>query len=166
MRRSVRYAVPAPAEGSVTRTGRDLDRGRLARKLDDVFDDRRDNRRCFGQRVVTPLLGFWERGDRRRGRLAVSERAKRSLTAEWPAPERRLAAIFAADIAGYSRAMHADESGAMRALQATRAIVDHLIAARRGRIANTAGDSVLAEFVSVADAVQCAAAIQRMLAQA
>ncbi|SFV10354.1 TolB amino-terminal domain-containing protein [Methylobacterium sp. 174MFSha1.1] len=92
--------------------------------------------------------------------------AQRSVAMEWPVPERRSAAIFAADIAGYSKAMHADEAGAMRALQATRRIVDRLISARRGRIANTAGDSVLAEFASVTDAVACAVAIQRALAEA
>jgi class 3 adenylate cyclase len=86
----------------------------------------------------------------------MSENTERSTASEWSGPERRLAAIFAADIAGYSRAMHADESGAMRALQAMRMIVDRLILVRRGRIANTAGDSVLAEFASVTDAVCCA----------
>ena len=96
----------------------------------------------------------------------MSENTERSTASEWSVPERRLAAIFAADIAGYSRAMHADESGAMRALQAMRMIVDRLILARRGRIANTAGDSVLAEFTSVTDAVCCAVAIQRALAEA
>lgn len=96
----------------------------------------------------------------------MSENTERSTASEWSVPERRLAAIFAADIAGYSRAMHADESGAMRALQAMRMIVDRLILARRGRIANTAGDSVLAEFASVTDAVCCAVAIQRALAEA
>ena len=96
----------------------------------------------------------------------MSQNTERSSTAEWSVPERRLAAIFAADIAGYSKAMHADESGAMRALQATRVIVDRLILLRRGRIANTAGDSVLAEFASVADAVCCAVAIQQALAEA
>lgn len=96
----------------------------------------------------------------------MSENTERSTASEWSVPERRLAAIFPADIAGYSRAMHADESGAMRALQAMRMIVDRLILARRGRIANTAGDSVLAEFASVTDAVCCAVAIQRALAEA
>ncbi|KMO40844.1 hypothetical protein VQ03_13610 [Methylobacterium tarhaniae] len=96
----------------------------------------------------------------------MSERTKRSTATEWSVPERRLAAIFVADIAGYSKAMHADESGAMRALQATRRIVDRLISARSGRIANTAGDSVLAEFARVTDAVACALAIQRTLAEA
>lgn len=96
----------------------------------------------------------------------MSENRALSSASEWSVPERRLAAIFAADIAGYSKAMHADESGAMRALQATRRIVDRMIAARHGRIANTAGDSVLAEFASVMDAVCCAVAIQRALAEA
>ncbi|MGH1587092.1 hypothetical protein ACRBEV_00495 [Methylobacterium phyllosphaerae] len=96
----------------------------------------------------------------------MSENRARSSASEWAVPERRLSAIFAADIAGYSKAMHADESGAMRALQATRRIVDRLIAGRHGRIANTAGDSVLAEFASVMDAVCCAVAIQRALAEA
>ena len=96
----------------------------------------------------------------------MSERTKRAAATEWPVPERRPAAIFAADIAGYSKAMHDDERGAMRALQATRRIVDRLISSRSGRIANTAGDSVLAEFASVPDAVACALAIQRTLAEA
>ncbi len=96
----------------------------------------------------------------------MSERTNRSAATEWPIPERRLAAIFVADIAGYSKAMHDDERGAMRALQATRKIVDRLISARSGRIANTAGDSVLAEFACVTDAVASALAIQRALAEA
>ena len=60
--------------------------------------------------------------------------------------ERKLAAIFAADVAGYSRLMGQDEAGTMRALTAHREVMDRLIAHHRGRIANTAGDSVLAEF--------------------
>jgi adenylate cyclase len=58
--------------------------------------------------------------------------------------ERRLAALFAADVAGYSRLMEADEIGTLRALTAHRAIMDGLIGENGGRIANTAGDSVLA----------------------
>ena len=67
--------------------------------------------------------------------------------------ERRLVAIFAADVAGYSRLMRADEQGTLRALQADRGIIDSSISDHRGRIANTAGDSILAEFPSVVDAV-------------
>lgn len=78
--------------------------------------------------------------------------------------ERRLAAIFAADVAGYSRMMEADEIGTLRALEAHREVMDRLIAEHSGRIANTAGDSVLAEFPSVIDAVLCAAQMQDELA--
>src|SRR5215210_44870 len=80
--------------------------------------------------------------------------------------ERRLAAIFCADVASYSRLMSADESGTMRTLTAHRDVMDGLIAQHGGRIANTAGDSVLAEFPSVVDAVECAVAVQEKLGQA
>ena len=78
--------------------------------------------------------------------------------------ERRLAAIFAADVAGYSRLMELDEVGTLRTLTAYREIMDRLIAEHRGRIANTAGDSVLAEFPSAVEAVQCAIDVQKALA--
>jgi TolB-like protein/class 3 adenylate cyclase/Tfp pilus assembly protein PilF len=80
--------------------------------------------------------------------------------------ERRLVAIFAADVEGYSRLMGADEVGTLRNLTQKRAILDGLIASYRGRIANTAGDSVLAEFSSAVDAVQCAVEAQAALAEA
>jgi adenylate cyclase len=80
--------------------------------------------------------------------------------------ERKLAAIFAADVAGYSRLMGLDEVGTVRLLTAHREILDGRIAERRGRIANTAGDSVLAEFPSAVDAVECAVEAQERLAQA
>jgi adenylate cyclase len=80
--------------------------------------------------------------------------------------ERRLAAIFAADVAGYSRLMSQDEVGTLRNLTTHREIMDRLIADQGGRIANTAGDSVLAEFASAVDAVQCAAQVQDALASA
>ena len=70
--------------------------------------------------------------------------------------ERRLAAIFSADIAGYSRLIGVDELGTLRDLMAHREKMDGLIAHHGGRVANTAGDSVLAEFPSVVDAVECA----------
>jgi adenylate cyclase len=66
--------------------------------------------------------------------------------------ERRLVAIFAADVEGFSRLMGTDEVGTLRDLTQRRDILDGLIASRRGRIANTAGDSVLAEFGSAVDA--------------
>ena len=76
---------------------------------------------------------------------------------------RRLAAIFAADVEGYSRLMGVDEVGTLRTLTAHREIMDRLIGEHGGRIANTAGDSVLAEFPSVVDAVQAAVEIQEAL---
>jgi adenylate cyclase len=80
--------------------------------------------------------------------------------------ERRLVAIFAADVEGYSRLMGANEVETLQALTQRRTILDGLISAHRGRIANTAGDSVLAEFGSAVDAVQCAVEAQVALAAA
>ena len=79
---------------------------------------------------------------------------------------RRLVAVFAADVEGYSRLMGADEVGALKGLTERRAILDRFIEEHRGRIANTAGDSVLAEFGSAVDAVQRAVDAQAALAQA
>jgi adenylate cyclase len=80
--------------------------------------------------------------------------------------ERRLAAILAADVSGYSRLMSQDEGGTLQSMTSHREIMDRLIAEHGGRIANTAGDSVLAEFPSAVDAVQCAVGVQAALAQA
>jgi adenylate cyclase len=79
---------------------------------------------------------------------------------------RRLVAVFAADVEGYSRLMGANEVGTLKGLTERRAILDRLIGEHRGRIANTAGDSVLAEFGSAVDAVQCAVDAQASLAEA
>src|SRR5208282_5796931 len=79
--------------------------------------------------------------------------------------ERKLAAIFAADVEGYSRLMGIDEVGTLRTLTACRAIIDRLIASHRGRIFNTAGDSLVADFASAVDAVECAVAVQDAIAK-
>src|SRR3974390_1228957 len=79
---------------------------------------------------------------------------------------RRLVAVFAADVEGYSRLMGADEVGTLKGLTERRAILDRIIGEYRGRIANTAGDSVLAEFGRAVDAVQCAVGAQAELAKA
>ena len=79
---------------------------------------------------------------------------------EAPPLERKLAAIFAADVAGYSRLMEADEEQTLATLSGHRRIVDEAILRHRGRIAGTAGDSVLAEFASVLDAVHAAIEIR------
>jgi adenylate cyclase len=79
--------------------------------------------------------------------------------------ERRLAAILAADVVGYSRLMGADEVGTLRQLMAhRRELMDPMIAARRGRIVKTTGDGILAEFPSAVEAVACAITIQQGLA--
>ena len=85
---------------------------------------------------------------------------------EAPRLERRLVAILAADAEGYSRHMEQDEVAALATLSSLRLIVDALIADHKGRITGTAGDSVLAEFVSVVDALDCAVKIQQQVAAA
>jgi adenylate cyclase len=77
--------------------------------------------------------------------------------------KRKIAAIFAADIAGYSRLVAEDEEETLRRLASYRSVVDDFIAKAGGRIFNTAGDAVLAEFPSAVDAVRCAIDIQESL---
>ena len=80
--------------------------------------------------------------------------------------ERRLAAILAADIAGYSRLMGVDEEGTLRQLKLHRKeLVDCKITEHRGRIVKTTGDGMMVEFVSVVDAVRCAVEVQRSMAE-
>ncbi len=79
--------------------------------------------------------------------------------------ERRLAAVLAADVAGYSRLMGADEVGTLAALKSLRReVVDPAIAAYKGRIVKTTGDGMLVEFASAVDAVTCAVGVQDQLA--
>jgi adenylate cyclase len=78
---------------------------------------------------------------------------------------RRLAAILAADVAGYSRLIGADESGTLQALKAIRAeLIDPTIAAHNGRLVKTTGDGLLIEFSSVVDALRCATELQAGMA--
>lgn len=85
---------------------------------------------------------------------------------EAPRLERRLIAILAADVEGYSRHMERDEVATLATLSSHRLIVDDLIASHNGRITGTAGDSVLAEFHSVVDALDCAVKMQDAIATA
>src|SRR6516162_639768 len=79
---------------------------------------------------------------------------------------RRLAAILAADVAGYSRLIGADEGGTLQALKAIRAeLIDPTIAAHNGRLVKTTGDGLLVEFSSVVDALRCATEVQAGVAQ-
>jgi adenylate cyclase len=80
--------------------------------------------------------------------------------------ERRLAAILAADVAGYSRLMGMDEEGTLVQLKGHRqALVDPQIEEHRGRIVKTTGDGMLVEFASVVDAVRCAVEVQRGMSE-
>ncbi len=78
--------------------------------------------------------------------------------------KRKLATILAADVAGYSRLMSENEEDTLRALGASRAVFDRLVANHDGRIFNTAGDSIVAEFASPVEAVRCATEVQDELA--
>jgi TolB-like protein/class 3 adenylate cyclase len=80
--------------------------------------------------------------------------------------ERRLAAVLAADVAGYSRLMSADELGTLEALkEIRRKIIDPTIGSHKGRIVKTTGDGLLVEYASAVDAVTCAVAVQEQVAK-
>jgi len=84
---------------------------------------------------------------------------------EEPSMQRRLAAIVAADIAGYSRLMHEDEPATVRDLKAHQSVILPLIGRHGGRIIDTAGDGIMAEFPSVIGATECAVEIQTVMAE-
>jgi adenylate cyclase len=77
--------------------------------------------------------------------------------------ERKLAAIFSTDVVGYSRLMGDDEEATIRILTAYRTVISSLIQYYRGRVVDSTGDNLLAEFASVVDAVRCATEIQHAL---
>jgi adenylate cyclase len=77
--------------------------------------------------------------------------------------KRKLTAIFSADVAGYSRLMGEDEAATVKTLASYREVMASLIKQHRGRVVDSPGDNILAEFVSVVDAVQCAVAVQKEL---
>src|SRR5215469_2972699 len=106
-----------------------------------------------GVRVQVPGTG----GGCRMGRRLPQSRIARAMTAT-----RRLAAILAADVVGYSRLIGTDESGTLERLRALRReLLDPKIAEHRGRLVKTTGDGLLVEFASVVDALRCAVEVQR-----
>jgi adenylate cyclase len=129
---------------------------------------------CFAFDPGTDIQAFFQNGMRnlnlrcpaRRTRDNLSAQSLGQVVTKMAHVERRLVAIFAADVEGYSRLMDRDEVATLRDLTERRHILDGLIASHRGRIANTAGDSVLAEFSSAVDAVQCAVEAQAAWAEA
>jgi len=80
-----------------------------------------------------------------------------------PALARRLATILSCDVAGYTRLMGANEEATVQALRGHRAVFDALLKQHHGRVFNTAGDAILAEFPSAVEAVRCATEIQAAL---
>src|SRR3954453_23693790 len=111
----------------------------------------RDTRQCDSGWATCGRLCF---SCGRQGDFVTSERV-----------ERRLAAVLAADVAGYSRLMGRDEEGTLAQLKSHRkTLLDPAIPANRGRIVKTTGDGVLAEFASAVDATRCAVEIQRGMA--
>ena len=97
--------------------------------------------------------------------LGADHRSHEGITVTTERVERRLAAVLAADVAGYSRLMGVDEEGTLARLKAIRkTLVDPTIAANRGRIVKTTGDGVLVEFVSAVDAARCSVEVQRGMA--
>src|SRR5262249_5190579 len=101
----------------------------------------RDLRCC---ECIAPLIVF----------ILIPCKSGRAMTED--RQQRRLAPIFAADVFGYSRLSAENEEETLRTLKAHRAVIDRPIARHEGRIFNTAGDSVLAEFSSAVEAVRCA----------
>ena len=103
-----------------------------------------------------------------RGTLAASLRRSPEVEAavETESVKRKLTTILSADVAAYSRLMGADEEGTLRALSASRRLIDERIATHHGRIFSTAGDGLVAEFDSAVEAVRCATEIQQRLADA
>src|SRR6516165_9137033 len=77
--------------------------------------------------------------------------------------ERKVATILSADVASYSRLMAEDEEGTLRIIRSHREVFEQLVTLHRGRVFNTAGDAILAEFTSAVEAVRCATEIQAAL---
>jgi LuxR family transcriptional regulator, maltose regulon positive regulatory protein len=122
--------------------------------------------RIVGKTSLFLVRNPWDNSQSSKDFVAIAATLQWGAMSQDIGIERKLAAVLAADVAGFSRLTEADEVGTMRMLAAQRAILDAAIARHRGRIANTAGDSVLAEFPSAVNAVQCAVEAQQALRDA
>jgi CRP-like cAMP-binding protein len=136
----------------------------VGRHLFEELVSRSPNLMRFMAGVVTMRL---RRAEQARSRVAGLPHDDSSLATEHPAVgdsvDRKLAATFCADVFGYSRLMGDDEEATLRTLSAYRRIIDRLIKGHHGRFVNSAGDSLLAEFSSVVEAVNCAVEVQNAL---
>src|SRR5262249_40528601 len=113
-------------------------------------------------RLASPVGPFASKSGNDKFRNLTS----RLNVAEGPTKERRLAAILAADVAGYSRLVGADELGTLNRLQSHwDTLIEPTIRSHHVRIVRIAGDGILAEFASVVDAVECAVEMQRAMAE-
>jgi class 3 adenylate cyclase len=125
--------------------------------------------------VAFLIVGFWPAGRRfrawlERGLLDLDRHGAQQpvglAQVNTGSRDRRLAAVLAADVAGYSRLMGADEEGTLAALKTIQyELTDPSIAAHRGRVVKTTGDGTLVEFASVVDAVRCAVQVQDAMAE-
>ena len=145
-------------------------RGRVASKddlLGAVWKGRIVSESTLATRISAARSAIGDSGEEQRLIRTAHGRGIRFIGAVTEGEEtvRRLAAIFAADVEGYSRLMEQDEVGTLRRLTAYRTIVDELISTHHGRIFGSAGDSVIADFASAVDAVECAVAVQDAIAK-
>ena len=120
-----------------------------------------ENRRLFQRRMVHSATSTNTRTGPRPAISLLDSLSRTGWRMSGERLQRRLAAILAADIAGYSRLMGADEEGTLTRLKALRSeLIDPKIAEHRGRIFKTTGDGILIEFASVVDALRCALEVQ------
>ena len=135
--------------------------------LADVWNGRIVSESTLGTRINAARGAIGDSGREQRLLRTAHGKGIRFVGAVGEAEEAvgKRAAIFAAAVEGYSQLMGQDEVGTLRRLTACRAILDERIAAYRGRIFGSAGDSVVADFASAVDAVQCAVAVQDALAK-
>jgi DNA-binding winged helix-turn-helix (wHTH) protein len=132
-----------------------------------VWNGRIVSESTLGARINAARAAIGDRGEEQRLIRTVSRKGLRfvGVVREEADAVRKLAAIFAADVAGYSRLMGQDKEGAHERFNAHFSeLLDPKIREYRGRIVKPTGDGVLAEFVSVVDAVRCATEIQRAMA--
>jgi len=135
--------------------------------LDAVWKGRIVSESTLSSRINAARNAIGDSGEEQRLIRTAYGRGFRFVGAvhEQEATIRKLAAIFAADVEGYSRLMGDDELGTLRRLTTCRAILDERIETYRGRIFGSAGDSVVADFSSAVDALGCAVAVQEAIAK-
>src|SRR5215831_9249379 len=176
---SSRSILPPPAMTRPPKTGNCRQSARHMRLIGggvgyvNIADDVGGHRTLPASTNNSAEPSVWRKPPRRCNRLCVEEGvrqsahfglifARKSSAGSTMTATRRLTAILAADVAGYSRLMGQDEVGTATALREHRTAADPLVAEHGGRIVKTTGDGVLIEFGSVVSAVECALALQKL----